>query len=331
MSKVKKQHVRGVKKSPSQYRVTNWEEYNKALVKRGSLTLWINEEVLADWYYTGVRKPGGEVIYSDSCIQFLLSIKSLFALPFRQVEGFARSLVLLLGLERQVAIPSYTQLCRRQKVLSVRIREEDRRRVAAGGGQLHLVVDSTGLKVYGEGEWKVRQHGVSKRRSWRKLHVMVDESTNEILAVSLSAKEVDDAEEVPELLSQIEEPVERLGGDGAYDKVKVYEVLRRRNIRPIIPPRADAVYWTDEAGNVLEHPRNDALKVIHEQGRAEWKRRSGYHRRSKAEVAMFRYKTIFGSRMYARGEASQKTEVRIKCTLLNKFTRLGMPLSVKIA
>lgn len=203
----------------------------------------------------------------------------LFALPFRQVEGFARSLMLLLGLERQVTLPSYSQICRRQKELSVRIRKGDQRRVEVGGERLHLVVDSTGLKVYGEEEWKVRQHEVSRRRpSWHKLHVLVDESTNEVLAVSLNGKEVDDAEEVPELLSQIGEPVERLNGDGAYDKVKVYEVLRRRYMLPSIPPRADAVYWTDEVGNVLEHPRNDALKVIHEQRRVEWKRRSGYHR-----------------------------------------------------
>ena len=330
MTKVKKD-TQKADKPKEKYRVTNWKAYNKALIERGSLALWINEEVVEGWYHTGEQKPGGEFIYSDRCIRCLLSIKSLFRLGFRQAEGFARSLVLMLELNENLAAPSYSQTCRRQKALKISVRAKDRRRLEAGGEKLHIVVDSTGLKVYGEGEWKVRQHGIGKRRTWRKLHLAVNEGNNDLLAVELTTNGVDDAEVVPDLLEQVEEPVGKFGGDGAYDKAKVYDELEGGNIKPIIPPREDAAYWEDGDGNLLAHPRNEALKAIDGVGRAEWKKRSGYHRRSKAEVAMFRYKTMFGPKMYARKFENQKTEVRIKCAIINKFNQLGMPASVKVA
>lgn len=330
MTKVKKDTQKS-EKPKEKYRVTNWKAYNKALVERGSLTLWIDDEVVEDWYHTGEQKPGGEIIYSDRCMECLLSLKSLFRLGFRQTEGFARSLMLMLEMGGKLAVPSFSQLCRRQQALNVFIRPKERWRLEKGGEHLHIVVDSTGLKVYGEGEWKVRQHGVGKRRTWRKLHLAVNEGNNDLLAVELTTNAVDDAEVVPELLEQVEGTVGKFGGDGAYDKRKVYDELEERKIAPIIPPREDAAYWTDEEGNDLEHPRNKALEIIDDLGRPEWKRQSGYHRRSKAEVAMYRYKTIFGPKMYARRFENQKTEVRIKCAIINKFNQLGMPVSVKAA
>ena len=331
MTKISKNTESFPEKPKEKYKVTNWKAYNKALVQRGSLTLWIDDEVVEDWYHTGEQKPGGEIIYSDRCMECMLSIKSLFKLGFRQTEGFARSVVLMLELSDKLSVPCYTQICRRQKELKVSIRPKYRKMVERGGQPLHIVVDSTGLKVYGEGEWKVRQHGVGKRRTWRKLHLAVDEANNDLLAVELTTNAVDDAEMVPSLLKQVEEPVDKFGGDGAYDKKKVYDELDEREIEPIIPPREDAAYWTDEEGNDLEHPRNKALEMIDDVGKAEWKKQSGYHRRSKAEVAMFRYKTIFGPKMYARRFENQKTEVRIKCAIINKFNQLGMPVSVKAA
>ena len=149
---------------------------------------------------------------------------------------------------------------------------------------IYIVLDSTGLKVYGEGEWKVKKHGADKRRTWRKLHLAVDEATNELHAVELTTNAISDADMVKPLVAGIIYPIARLSGDGAYDQVKVYDELETRRIEPVIPPRSNAVIWTDEAGNDLVHARNEALMKIDCVGLAEWKRQIGYHRRSKAQM-----------------------------------------------
>ena len=194
---------------------------------------------------------------------------------------------------------------------------------------IYIVLDSTGLKVYGEGEWKVRKHGADKRRTWRKLHLAVDEATNELHAVELTTNAISDADMVKPLVADITCPTARLSGDGAYDQVKVYNALEMRQIEPVIPPRSNAVIWTDEAGNALLHARNEALTKIGCVGLAEWKRQVGYHRRSKAETAMFRWKTSFGERLSTRVLANQQGEARVKAACLNRFTSLGMPRAVK--
>lgn len=305
--------------------LTNWPEYNKALIERGFITLWLDECTLAQWYYQGPRNPGGLFRYSDQCIRAALAIKSVFRLAFRQTQGLIKSL--LEAMKMEIQVPSYRQLCRRQarlKAFSAPVPPSD-----SPVAPLHLVIDSTGLKVYGEGEWKVRKHGADKRRTWCKLHLVADQATNQIHAVELTTNAVSDAEMVKPLLASVEHPVARLGGDGAYDQVKVYDELGRRHIQPLIPPRSNAVIWTDEAGNSLLHPRNEALMQIGMVGSAEWKRQSGYHRRSKAETAMFRWKTTFGERLSTRLLANQQTEAQIKATCLNLFTKLGMPKPVK--
>jgi hypothetical protein len=194
-----------------------------------------------------------------------------------------------------------------------------------------VVVDSTGLKVYGEGEWKVRQHGTSQRRTWRKVHVAYDESTNEILAIALTSSDIDDASMLKPLLDNVVLPVSRVGADGAYDRAKVYDYLQERQIQAIIPPRCNAVMWTDQHGQLLAHDRNQALVTIEAVGVAEWKKQVGYHRRSKAETGMYRLKIIFGERLQSRGLSNQKVEVRLKATCLNRFRSLGMPKTLKQA
>ena len=189
-----------------------------------------------------------------------------------------------------------------------------------------LVLDSTGLKVFGEGEWKVRQHGYAKRRTWRKLHLSVDSETQEIQAVVLSEASLDDAGATPDLLNQSAGSVEQVGGDGAYDKRKVYEGCAVRGIRRVaIPPRKDARIW--QHGNCAAPPlvRDENLRRIRKVGRKRWKQESGYHRRSLAETAMFRVKTIFGSYLQARKLPQQKVEAEVKCAALNRMTHLEMP------
>ena len=323
MSKIKKNHQPKTNKKKPAYRLRNWSQYNQALVERGSLTLWLDEDVLDQWYYQGPKQRGAQLTYTDLVIETGLTLKAVFRLGFRQSQGLLASMLVLLDVERKV--PNYTTLCRRQKSLSVTlgtVRPEQAR---------HLVIDSTGLKVYGEGEWKVRQHGWSKRRTWRKLHLGVDETTGEVVATVLTDNATDDAAMVPALLDQVEDEIAAVGADGAYDKRKVYRELTARKITPIIPPQRNARIWQHGNCKALPHPRDEALRYIRRHGRKKWKRDSGYHRRSKAENAMYRFKTIFGSSLWARTMENQRVEARIKSRVLNRMTALGMPESYAVA
>lgn len=309
-------------KAKDSYKVVNWSNYNKALKSRGSLTIWIEEDLAESWYDQRPEQRGGQYKYSDTCIRILYQLRVVYRLQFRQLEGFAQSLFELMSLDLEV--PCYSQICRRGKELKVNL-------AAPKSSQgLHLVIDSTGLKVYGEGEWKVRKHGYSKRRTWRKLHLAVDEATGMIYAEVLTGNNKDDASQLEPLLGQVKDPVDKVSADGAYDKSHCWDFLIVEEIQGLIPPRIDAVYWDDELGLRLPHPRNEILENIEVFGRQGWKHLSGYHRRSLAETAMFRFKTIFGEEMKARCEDNQKTEARIKARCINKMTALGMPKSVRV-
>jgi hypothetical protein len=318
--KVKPEQVS--EKPKTKYRIRNWATYNESLKKRGSITLWIDEDVLRAWKAApeAVRLRGGQKQYSDGAIECLLMMKSVYHLAYRQTEGFAGSLSQFLGVA--LPIPDYSTLNRRAKTLKVTLPVSEK-------GPIHAVLDSTGLKVYGEGEWKVRQHGYSKRRTWRKLHLNVDEATGEIEAEVLTKAGVDDAAVAEALLKQTSTKIEQMSADGAYDKGKVYKAATAKGVAKItIPPRRDAVLWDEDSAE--PQPRNVNLRRIAEIGRKEWKEESGYHRRSLAETAMFRYKTIFGDHLNAREAKRQITEARVNCAALNRMTRLGMPDSYRI-
>ncbi len=201
---------------------------------------------------------------------------------------------------------------------------------APSEGAIHVVVDSTGVKVYGEGEWKVRQHGVDKRRTWRKLHIGVNEATGEILSAVASTNNLSDDEALVDVLDGIEQEIEQVSGDGAYDKRKCYNAIETRGAKPTIPPRKDAVSWEDEPNRQKEHPRNQVLERIGKVGRQQWKQESGYHRRSLAETTMFRFKTIFGAKLRRRLFDNQAVELFLKCAALNRMIQLGKPNSYKI-
>ena len=267
------------------YRVGNWSEYNEALKQRGNLTVWFSEAVIEKWYYDGPTKQGAQFTYSDIAIETALIFRSLFRLPFRQTQGFVQSLIQLMGLGLDT--PDYSVLCRRQEVLKVGLGVQN----TSDG--VHVVVDSTGAKVFGEGEWKVRQHGWSKRRTWRKLHIALNEATGEILAETLTTNGMDDASQVDPLLAQVQQEIEAFGADGAYDKEKVYKALKyppnqEVPIQPIIPPRRNAKIG--QHGNCKDPPlpRDENLRRIRKMGRKGWKQQSGYHRRSIAETGMSR-------------------------------------------
>jgi hypothetical protein len=318
-----KKKLKEPKTNKENYHLTNWPDYNKALIQRGFVTIWLDQTTLDQWYYQGPRTAGGLVRYSEQCIQAALVLKAVFRLALRQTQGLIQSLLEVMKIELRV--PSYTQLCRRQA--RIKAFTPPTPPSESPGKPIYIVLDSTGLKVYGE--WKVKKHGADKRRTWRKLHLALDEATNEVHAVELTTNAISDADMVKPLVATITCPIARLSGDGAYDQVKVYDELETRRIEPVIPPRCNAVIWTEEAGNDLIHARNEALVQIDCVGLAQWKRQIGYHRRSKAETGMFRWKTTFGERLSSRLLANQQAEARIKASCLNRFTKLGMPKAVK--
>jgi len=186
----------------------------------------------------------------------------------------------------------------------------------------HKKVGPTGLKVFGEGEWKVRKHGVGKRRTWRKLHLGVDPNTHDILAAELTTVSVTDGEVFPGLMGQLgEQPVGEVFGEGAYDQDRCYEAILDRGGTPVIPPRKDAVEWGEA------HPRTQAVRACSSAaGRKDWKRRCGYHRRSLSETAMYQYKQLIGPTLRARCFETQQVEVHAAIAVLNRLNTLGMPV-----
>jgi hypothetical protein len=316
------------------YRVRNWKEYNEALVQRGSLTFWFDENCLEKWRSTlklGKRGRGRPEEYSDIAIHCGLTLKAIFRLTFRGTEGFLKSLMSLLKLD--LATPDYTLLCKRQKNLSIDL---PRKTVNAGEG-LHIVVDATGLKVYGEGEWKVRQHDWDKRRVWRKLHLAVNSKTHEIEAFELTDLSMRDGEGFPLLMNKITTPITECIGDGAYDNFSCYAIAEQKGMDFIAPPCRKAKTSDERRRNKKKatagavKKRDDIINQVRKLGRKEWKIQSGYHRRSLAETAMFRVKTLLGSRLSTKKLEHQRVEAAIWCQIINKVTIAGMPISVAIS
>ena len=300
------------------YKITNWRKYNESLVQRGSITFWFGEDVIDQWHHTnGQRKVGHPFVYSDAAVESLLVLRELFQLPYRQTEGLGRSLIALMQVS--LDIPDYTSLAKRAVKLGVVLD------VRKHTGPIDVVVDSTGLKVFGEGEWKMRKHGKSKRRTWRKLHLAVNPDTHEIEAETLTENSCDDASQVDDLLDQVTGKVDGFYGDGAYDQRKTYETLDKSHVRAIIPPRRNAKIW--QHGNSGERPlsRDVEVREIRRRGRRQWKEQVGYHRRSLSETAMYRMKCCFGDHLKNREIKNQRTETRLRSKILNKFTRLGLP------
>jgi len=307
------------------YRVRNWSEYNKSLINRGNLTIWISEQALAHWYQVERSgKRGSSLTYSNLAIEACLMVKMLFKLPLRQTEGFVNSLFEMMQIA--VAAPDYTTLCRRLSSIEVKLP------LRALGEKLHLCIDSTGVKVSGEGEWKVRTHGWSKRRTWRKLHLAIDAETQQIVGVEATSNAVDDAAAVEELLNQVPvgTEVEEVSADGAYDKRKTYNALNKHGTKAIIPPRKNAKIWQHGNSKKERHIRDENLRRIRKAGRKGWKIESGYHRRSLAETGVFRYKQTFGAEVSSRKEENQFNEMKLKCQILNLMTFCGMPQSEKV-
>ena len=298
-------------------KIINWPEYNAALVKRGSLTFWLDRDIQQVWFHrkSGPSGRGLDKTFSDEALQVCLMLRLHYGLTLRSMEGFVNSLFGLLGLP--LRCPDYTLFSKhRGRQLAVAVP----RRLPAG--PVEVVVDATGLKVFGEGEWKVRKHGAGRRRTWRKLHLGVDPGSHDIIMAELTLERVTDAEVFPELMEQLgDQQTGAVYADGAYDQARCYEAVLERGGTPVIPPRRNAVEWDPT------HPRSAAVTGCHtERSRREWQRAVGYHRRSLAETAVYRYKQLIGPALRARDFATQQVEAHAAIAVLNRLNTLGMPV-----
>jgi transposase len=303
------------------YKIKNWSKYNKSLIQRGSITIWIDEFALKKWFsreYTG--KAGRPSTYSNEAILMLLVLRERFGLPLRSLQGFVQSIFNLMRLN--IVVPSYTQICRRAKSLHKQIKRLSK------NNPNHLILDSTGLKVYGEGEWKVRTHGKSKRRIWRKFHIGIDAKTQDFIVCELTENSVGEAEPAVRMLDKIPGKIKTVRGDGAYDPNAVREKIYEKGARAIIPPPRHASIKGAKAGWIRNRDRD--IEAIYAfggrfKGRKPWKKKIKYFKRSLVETAILRVKTMFGEQLKGRTLDTQRTEVFCKCIAINKMNELGLP------
>src|SRR5690349_88683 len=303
-------------------RVTNWAEYDAALRQRGSLTVWFTEEAIAAWEAEPRTTPGGQPHYSDLAITTALTLKAVFRLALRQTEGLIGSIIGLLGLD--LSVPDHTTLSRRAETLELP-------RPQSGPEPVHLLVDSTGLKLYGAGEWLVEKHGTKTRRSWRKLHLGRDADPGQIVAATLTTHDVDDGSQVGPLLDQVDGQIASFTGDGAYDQEGVYASVAERHpaAAVIVPPRATAV--PSATAETAPTASDRHLQLITEKGRMGWQKASGYNRRARAEATIGRFKRVIGDELRSRTDERRATEMDVAVQVLNRMLELGRPTYVRIA
>jgi len=304
---------------PKQKRkLMNWREYDASLRQRGSLTVWFTDDAIEGWRAQPRTTQGGQPSYSSLAILTALTLKAVFRLALRQTEGLISSVIGLLGLD--LAVPDHSTLCRRAETLEV-----PRPQARRDGEPLHLLVDSTGLKLCGAGEWLVEKHGTKTRRSWRKLHIGLDADTGQIVAATLTKKEADDGAEVGALLDQVTGAVASFTGDGGYDQDRVYASVAERHPEAavIVPPRTTAV--PSDMAETAPTQRDRHLQHITEHGRMAWQRASGYTARARAEAAIGRFKQVIGDALRSRTDDRRATEVDVAVHALNRMSEFGRP------
>ena len=314
-------------KKKDKYRIRNWKQYNESLVNRGSITFWFDEAAINKWHCSEKSgKPGRPDTYSDDAIRCGLMIKAVFRIALRALQGFIKSLITILGLD--LSCPHYSVFCRRAKDLQIPLRK-----LLKPGEKLNVIFDSTGVKVYGEGEWKVRKHGYSKRRTWRKVHVGMCADSGQVVVSGMTSNNVSDDETMIHMMGTLEGvPLGDVLGDGAYDTTDCRGAIYDLGGNPIIPPDKTAKVQKRCPLPCLK-TRDQAIQRIEEigkEGRAQWKKEVNYHRRSLVETFVYRYKTILGDRLASRKQWTQATEVSIKIDVLNRMIELGMPKSYKV-
>ena len=304
----------------TEYRVRNWREYEQGLRARGDVTIWFSEEATASWISRSTGARGGPRLYSDLAIETSLTLRTVFGLPLRQTEGFVGALLRMLRLDH-LPVPDHSTLSRRSLWLDVI------RKAPQFCGQIHLIVDSTGLEIVGEGSWAAAKHGTRGTRDWRKLHVGVD-GRGYIVAHCLRESRVDDASVVPDLQSHVGGAINRFTADGAYDKTIVYDLLTKRGAEVVVPPTRKARISKNDTN--AARARNETVEAVRELGRRQWKKQSGYHQQARVENTFYRYKQLIGGRLRSRNIVAQATEVRLAINVLNRMLDLGAARSEPI-
>jgi hypothetical protein len=311
------------------HKVANWREYDASLRQRGSLTVWFTDEAVAAWAAEPRTTRGGQPWYSALAILTALTLRAVFRLAYRQAEGLIGSVIGLLGLALRV--PDHTTLSRRAATLEVPRPRSGSAGAGADSEPVHLLVDSTGLKLCGSGEWLLEKHGTRTRRSWRKLHLGVDTDTGQIVAAALTTNDVDDGALAGPLLDQVAGPVASFIADGAYDQDRVYTGLAARYpaMAVVVPPRVTAV----PSGMAESEPtqRDRHLQHIAEHGRMAWQKASGYTKRARAEAAIGRWKQVIGDGLRAHTDERRAAEVDVAVHVLNRMLEFGRPSYVRTA
>ncbi|MCW2239044.1 IS5 family transposase [Azospirillum canadense] len=307
----------------AKYKVANWPAYDRALQQRGSLTVWITPEALEAWTPAKTGKRGRPPAYADLAVETAVMLRLAMGRPWRQTEGLLRSIMQLLGLD--LPVPDHTTLARRSARLALTTA------LKVPNGAVSVIIDSSGLKVFGAGEWQHEKHGGKPHRTWRRLHIAVDPDHGDILAAELTTTDEGDASQVGPLLDQIAAPIRAVLADGAYDGDPVYRTVAERqpDARVIIPPRSTAV--PSGTAEVAPTQRDHHIRMIAEKGRLGWQRAVGYGKRSLVETAFYRYKVLIGRSLRARSLSAQKVEARIACAVINRMTSLGRPIFQKVS
>ena len=307
-------------KYKTKYRVSNWAEYDRALVERGNITLWISDgrkrsfRVIASWKPAPTGRRGGQRKFSDHAIETALTLRLIFRLPLRQAEGFLRSVLSLMSIDHEA--PDHTTLSRRSQHLGIQLARVSTEK------SIHLIVDSTGLSIVGEGEWAAVKYGRRGKRAWKKLHLGVDRS-GVIIAEVLTDGKADDARTALGLINEMGD-VASFTADPAYDTIAIYDAAVERGAKVIVPPRISATRSTRSGA------RDRTVRRVRKVGRRRWKKESGYHQQARVENTFFRYKSIIGDRLRARHPKSQEAEALTACNILNRMTELGRPESFAI-
>jgi hypothetical protein len=310
----------------SQYKVRNWHQYNESLKKRGSLSLWISEDSIKKWkskknhHFIGAPEQ-----YSDHAILCMMALKVIYNLPYRQLVGFVASIFVFMNLS--LKIPHFTTVALRARMLGKHFKRLSK------ASPTDLVLDSSGFKIYGEGEWKIRQHGKQKRRRWKKFHIGVCPQTHQIIVAEVTDLETADCEMGPKLMKRAPKSIKKVLGDGAYDTWDCYKTAYEKGQKLIVPPRDGAVF--KEKGEAWQKARNDAICQMIGLGNDDlaiklWKKLIGYHRRSIVETAFSRFKGIFGSKLFSRCIENQEIELILKAHVLNEMTNQGMPKGMMV-